>query len=400
LPDVVLPALGESITEGIVTKWFKAIGENVSRDEPLFEISTDKVDSEVPSPASGVLTAILAEEGDTVAVGATVAVIGDAGTAVLSAAAEAGSPVVEAEAPTAEPAEAPSVPAVAGPPSASGGTGGRSASPMVRRLLEDAHLDEGAVRASGPGGRITRADAEGAVRSAAAAPAGAQAAAPAPIPLVGEQGAVSSGFVAVEADYEAVRRAKRSAAAKAAEAEGVVLDEAVFALRAAVEALAEFPLLNASIGPAGLKRHGVRNIGVAIDFDGRLLVPVITDAQDLNLRGLSRRLAELLGRARSGELAVEDLIGGTFTVATAPSPSVLVAMPQLIEPQVAILSVGGVSRRAVALSDDAGGDAISVRSVGILGLGFDPRVIDATTAAHFLERVANLLADQDWAAEL
>ena len=197
-----------------------------------------------------------------------------------------------------------------------------------------------------------------------------------------------------------MHRAKRSAAARSAEAEGVVLDEAVFALRAAVEALAEYPQLNASIGSAGLERHAARNIGVAIDFDGRLLVPVIADAQDLNLRGLSRRLGELLGRARSGELAVEDLLGGTFTVATAPSPSVLVAMPQLIESQVAILSVGGVSRRAVVLADEVGGDALSVRSIGILGLGFDPRAIDATTAARFLERVASLLADQDWAAEL
>ncbi len=153
---------------------------------------------------------------------------------------------------------------------------------------------------------------------------------------------VTQGFVAVEADYEGVERARRSGAASTAEADGIVLDDAVFAVRAAVEALAQFPELNASISGAGVEAHPDRNIGVAIDVEGRLLVPVIAGAQDLNLRGLSRRLGELLGRAQAGELAVDDLLGGTFTVAAAPSERVLVSIPGLIEPQVAILSVGGV----------------------------------------------------------
>jgi len=402
LADVILPALGESITEGIVTKWFKAVGEQVARDEPLFEISTDKVDSEVPSPAAGVLTKILAEEGDTVAVGATIAVIGDGasapsaeeGPADDTSQSESDAPAtieMSSSAPSAPASEAPAPLAV---PSAPSSTQATTASPMVRRLLSDAALEAGEVTATGAGGRITRADAE----RASSAPR--LAATPRPAPSLAPSSTVTQGFVAVEADYEAVVRARRSAAASAAVTEGIVLDDAVFAVRAAVEALSAFPELNASVSDAGVESHADRNVGVAIDVDGRLLVPVIAGAQDLNLRGLSRRLGELLGRAQAGELAVDDLLGGTFTVAAAPSEHVLVSIPGLVEPQVAILSVGGVTRRAVVLTDESGFDAIAVRSIGVLGLGFDVRVIDATVATRFLERVAELLGSQDWSTEL
>jgi len=402
LADVVLPALGESITEGIITKWFKAVGDEVARDEPLLEISTDKVDSELPSPAAGVLTQILADEGDTVPVGATVAIIGDVGAAATPSSTDAeSSPVIEGAVPSAVPPVAETAPAAPGrvpappsSPSAAVRTGGQTASPMVRKLLSDAGVAAGDVAASGPGGRITRADAE---RTQSA---------PRPTPgsrpgfAGGQSSWVTQGFVAVEADYEGVVRARRSAAASSAETEGIVLDDAVFAVRAAVEALAQFPELNASVSDTGVETHAERNIGVAIDVDGRLLVPVIAGAQDLNLRGLSRRLGELLGRAQTGELAVDDLLGGTFTVAAAPSERVLVSIPGLVEPQVAILSVGGVTRRAVVLTDEHGFDSIAVRSVGVLGLGFDVRVIDATFATRFLERVAELLGSQDWSTEL
>jgi len=402
LADVVLPALGESITEGIITKWFKAVGDEVARDEPLLEISTDKVDSELPSPAAGVLTQILAEEGDTVPVGATVAVIGDAGEAEPSASsgetnghvATEPAPSTESPAVEAAPAGLSAAPSPGSPPSAPGRTGGATSSPMVRKLLADAGVDESDVAPTGPGGRITRADAE----HAKSAPR--PTAAPRPVLTDAQAVMATQGFVAVEADYEGVVRARRSEAASSVEADGIVLDDAVFAVRAAVEALAQFPELNASTSGAGVEAHHERNIGVAIDVDGRLLVPVIAGAQDLNLRGLSRRLGELLGRAQAGELAVDDLLGGTFTVAAAPSERVLVSIPGLIEPQVAILSVGGVRRRAVVLTDEHGFDSIAVRSVGVLGLGFDVRVIDATVATRFLERVAELLGSQDWSTEL
>jgi 2-oxoglutarate dehydrogenase E2 component (dihydrolipoamide succinyltransferase) len=213
-------------------------------------------------------------------------------------------------------------------------------------------------------------------------------------------GRSSAGFVAVEADFEGVARARRSAPAVAAEAEGLVLDVTIFVVRAAIEALAEFPRLNATLSPAGVELQASRNVGVSIDLAQRMLVPVIAGAQDLNLRGLARRLGELKARARSGELAVEDLLNGTFTVVDAPSDRVLLSFPQLVEPQVAVLSLGGVARRAAVLSEPGAGDSIAIRSIGVLGLGYDSRAVDDTTAARFLERVAELLATQDWAAEL
>ncbi len=392
---MILPALGESITEGIITKWFKAVGETVERDEPLFEISTDKVDSEVPSPASGVLIEIRAEEGDTVLVGATLAVIGDSAEGIAPPATPAPAAPAPGQAPAPVAAPAPAAAA----PAAQATTSGTTNSPMVRRILDDAGVSAGSVDATGPGGRITRADAE---RAAAARATTAPLSGRAPVSLLETSGTgtATQGFVAIEASYESVELARRSPAARAAQGEGIVLDDVVFAIRAAVEALAEFPALNASVGPAGAVAHSSRNIGVAIDVADGLLVPVVSGAQDLNLRGLSRRLAEVLDRARAGQLGVEDLVDGTFTVAPAASPEVYLSVPPLIESQVAVLSVDGVSRQAVVLTGEDGTDSIAVRSVGILGLGFDRRVIDGTTATRFLSRVAELLATQDWTAEL
>ena len=398
MAEVILPSLGESITEGIVIRWFKAVGEAVERDEPLFEISTDKVDSEVPAPASGVLTQILAEEGDTVAVGAAVAVIGAEGDVAPSLpAAEA------AEAPAAPQAAAPApAPSPSEPPSSATGTG-QTASPMVRRLLADAGVEQASVPASGPGARITRSDAERAIAAgpAISSPAGTTPSRPS-VALLGassDGAGARVGFVAIEADFEAVVRARRAAPALAAEIEGLVLDDRVFVVRAAVEALAEFPKLNATLTSAGVEVHANRNVGVSIDLAHRLLIPVVAGAQDLNLRGLARRLGELQIRARSGELAVEDLVNGTFSV-VAPSERVLLSFPRLVEPQVAVLSLGAVSRRAVVLSEPGGSDAIAIRSIGVLGLGYDSSAVDDTMATRFLERVAELLAGQDWAAEL
>jgi pyruvate/2-oxoglutarate dehydrogenase complex dihydrolipoamide acyltransferase (E2) component len=264
---------------------------------------------------------------------------------------------------------------------------------MVRRLLEDAGVDVGTVAPSGAGGRITRDDAE----RAASVPRRLQSRAPSAaivteLPQVGR----AQGFVAVEADYEGVAQALRTSAARAAQDEGVILDEFVFAVRAAVEALAEFPMLNAAIGATGPEILADRNIGVTMELEGHLLVPVIAGAQDLNLRGLSRHLGEVVARVHAGELAVGDLIGGTFTVAAAPSVGLLVSIPQVVDPQVATLSLGGVSRRAVVLDSES----IAIRSIGVLGLAFDVSAVDATTATRFLERMAELLATQDWSAEL
>jgi len=419
LAEVILPSLGESITEGIIIRWFKSVGDSIERDEPILEISTDKVDSELPAPASGVITSILFEEGDTVEVGATVAVIGDAGDVPAPSAA----PTVTTPEPDARPNEA--TPIAAAPkfvvdeahqpdpadldtvsPIWSTKVGQElweeitrrraTNSPMIRKLLSENGLSAAAVAATGTGGRITRADAEAAVQ----APRSVTENRPAALFVEAPMGSSPRGFVALEADYEAVVKAKKAPAAQAAAREGIVLDDVIFAVRAAVEALGEFPLLNASLSEGRVNVHSQRNIGVALDLEGHLLVPVIPDAQDLNLRGLSRRLADIRLRSRSGDLGVEDLIGGTFSVTAPASPRVLVSIPQLIEPQVAVLSVGGISRQAIVVSDEDGTDSIAIRSIGVLGLAFDARVVDVTTASQFLERVATLLETQDWTAEL
>lgn len=396
MAEVILPSLGESITEGIIIRWFKSVGDSIERDEPILEISTDKVDSELPAPASGVITSILFEEGDTVEVGATVAVIGDAGDVPAPSAA----PTVTTPEPDARPNEATPIAAAPIPapvPAQAGVTSGSvTNSPMIRKLLSENGLSAAAVAATGTGGRITRADAEAAVQ----APRSVTENRPAALFVEAPMGSSPRGFVALEADYEAVVKAKKAPAAQAAAREGIVLDDVIFAVRAAVEALGEFPLLNASLSEGRVNVHSQRNIGVALDLEGHLLVPVIPDAQDLNLRGLSRRLADIRLRSRSGDLGVEDLIGGTFSVTAPASPRVLVSIPQLIEPQVAVLSVGGISRQAIVVSDEDGTDSIAIRSIGVLGLAFDARVVDVTTASQFLERVATLLETQDWTAEL
>ena len=389
MADVVLPSLGESITEGIIVQWFKSVGDSIERDEPILEISTDKVDSELPAPASGVITALLFEEGDTVEVGATVAIIGDAGDA---------SPV--SEVPIAAKEEETSSKAMTSAPApVVAVTGGVTSSPMVRKLLEGAGIQPSAVSATGQGGRITRLDAERALNSPSvgAAPMASEIRAIGVAQWSGSH--APQGFVAVEADYDAVLAARNEAAPALAQ-EGIVLHEGLFTARAAVEALSEFPILNAIVTDEGVELHAERNIGIAVDLGNHLLVPVVAGAQDFNLRGLARRVADVVVRSQEGNLGVEDLLGGTFTISAPASSDVLLSIPQLLEPQVAILGVGGITRKPVVLTDSDGSESIAIRPIGVLGLAFDARVVDATTATKFLKRVATLLATQDWAAEL
>ena len=404
MAEVLLPALGESVTEGIVTKWFKAVGDTVERDEPLFEISTDKVDSEVPSPAAGVLMAIHAEEGDTIAVGAAVATIGDANGAPAVAATTEATPAPEpvsappaAPAPAAE-APAPPVPAAPAPTSsvAAGGSVPKTASPMVRRLLAEAGRAPSEVTPSGPGGRITRADAEAAlrapVRRAAVRPSG-------PVELEEvAQGSLRS-FVSMEIDLDNVAAALVSPKVASLQVEGIEITSAMVVARATAEVLAEFPVLNSTIdGDLAIPKPEV-NLGMTVDLDGNLLAPVVPSAQDLNLRGLARRFGEVLERARSGSLDISDLMGGTFSLSPATSPEVRVAIPPLLGSQVAVLSLGGVAKRPVVLSGPDG-DSIAIRTNAVVGLAYDTRVVDATTATAFLVRLGQVLAERDWAAEL
>ena len=495
MADVVMPQLGETVTEGTVTKWLKAVGEAVERDEPLFEVSTDKVDSEVPSPAAGVLDQIVVQEGETVDVGTVLAVLSDSGGAAGEspaaraatspppaepaahgepAAAEESSPA-PAPAPTAAPppppppapaAEAPAAapsspppaqaPAASGSPAAEGASGstetggraGRILSPVVRKLLDENGIDPGEVPGSGLGGRITRADVLGvidarraggvpapATSSTAAAGAGAAAASrTAPAMAGGGQGGAARDgaragtdeiipfsnirrrtaehmvrskatsphtLVVVEADYENVERVRRAEGGAFRADEGFALTYLPFVARATVEALREWPHLNASVGEDSLVVHHAVNLGVAVDLDHQgLIVPVVPRAEELTLRGIARRIHELAGRARSKKLSADDIAGGTFSITNAGPFGTFLTSPIINQPQVAILSTDGVQRRPTVVTGEDGSEAIAIHSMGLLCLAWDHRAVDGAYAAAFVARVRELLATHDWAAEL
>lgn len=420
LPDVTLPSLGESVTEGIITQWFKKVGDVVARDEPLFEVSTDKVDSEMPSPASGVLVEILAAEGDTVQTGSRVAVIDDtasAGAASHSApptpatqtvtapapapvpspaAAPSAQPTAESK-PTPSPTPAPTALAGLAPDVADNGASGVVVSPVVRRILSDGGVEPSTVQGTGPGGAITRRDAERAVVQGPTEEV--------VLPLsngrrrMGHHMSVSSqstphGFVAVEVDgsifgeLDALGRVTRDGAP--------ISDEMVVSL-AAVRALGEFEFLNATYSGDELVLHRTVNLGVirAIADDG-MLVPVVHAAAGLTLRALARRINELDARLATRQLTTDDLMGGTFTIAGAPTDHTLFAKPIIIQPEVAILSMGAVRLAPVVGKD---GSTIEAGRRLVLGLSFDHRVCEPTGAASYLERVGELLAGMDLGSE-
>jgi 2-oxoglutarate dehydrogenase E2 component (dihydrolipoamide succinyltransferase) len=396
LADVTLPSLGESVTEGIITQWFKKVGDLVARDEPLFEVSTDKVDSEMPSPAAGVLVEILAGEGDTVETGSRVAVIdeskgaGDVATTTT--------PTPEAVAPPAAPPTASvATPARSPQPTASDTAPGVVVSPVVRRILNDGGVEASTLLGTGPGGSITRRDAE---RAVAQGPTEEVV-----LPLsngrrrMGQHMSVSSqgtphGFVAVEVDGAVFAKLEENG--RVTRDGEPISDEMVVSL-AAVRALAEFEFLNATYSGDELTLHRTVNLGVvrAIDDDG-MLVPVVHAAAGLTLRALARRVNELDQRLASRQLTADDLMGGTFTIAGAPTDHTLWAKPIIIQPEVAILSMGAVRVVPVVSSD---GTTLEVGRRLILGLSFDHRICEPTGAAKYLERVGELLAGMDLESE-
>jgi 2-oxoglutarate dehydrogenase E2 component (dihydrolipoamide succinyltransferase) len=388
MTDVTLPSLGESVTEGIITQWFKKVGDTVARDEPLFEVSTDKVDSEMPSPAAGVLIQILAEEGDTVQTGSRVAVIDESGTMAPSSSS------------TKEPREE-SV--TAGPPPATSPRASKGndtvngvvVSPVVRRILADGGVEPSTLQGSGPGGSITRRDAERAVLDGPteelviALSNGRR--------RMGQHMAVSAqvtphGFVAIEADGAVF--AKLDVLGRATR-DGVAISDEMLVSLAAVRALAEFEYLNATFTGEDLVVHRTVNLGLvrSVGDDG-MLVPVVHAAAGLTLRALARRVGELDERVASRHLTTDDLMGGTFTVLGAPSANTLWSEPIIIQPQVAVLSVGAVRELPVIVTNE-GVATVGVGRRVVLGLSFDHRICEPVGAAGYLERVAQLLAGLD-----
>ncbi len=435
--EVTMPKLGETVTEGVVSQWLKQVGDTVAFDDPLFEVSTDKVDSEVPSPYDGVLLEILVNAGDTVPIGTPIARIGEPGAA--SAPATAAPAVAAAQAPAAaEPATG--VAAVTAPPDGDGQPG-VLLSPIVRRLAAEKGIDLTAVHGSGAGGRIRREDVEQAIATQPAAaaappatvpvPAPAPTAAPAPAPAAAATpkpaatASVSAGdevvklsrmrlitadlmvrslktsahvWTSVEVDFEHVEQIRQRHREQFKKQEGVSLTYLPFIARAVCDALREFPAVNSSIDIEGktMTLHHYVNLGIAVDLSEQgLVAPVVKNADSLNIRGLARNIAAVAAGARARTLTAGDMSGSTFTI-TNPGPFASYASaPVINQPNVAILSTDGIARRPVAV-----GDAIAIHHMSILGFSYDHRALDGSTASLFLRYIRDAIQDRGWDAEL
>ncbi|MHB1165890.1 MAG: 2-oxoglutarate dehydrogenase, E2 component, dihydrolipoamide succinyltransferase [Candidatus Nanopelagicales bacterium] len=420
---ILMPALGESVTEGTVTRWLKQVGDQVSTDEPIVEVSTDKVDTEIPAPASGVLTSITVAEDSTVPVGAELGVIG-------SAPAPAPAPVpAPAPAPVPAPAPAP-VPVPAS--TSSGDASDAYVTPLVRRLAAQNDIDLATVNGTGVGGRIRKSDVLAIVEARAAAkaspavtehPAVATAAAGATAaasPLRGrtekisrlrrviaermvESLRVSAQLTTViEVDVTRIANLRATVKREFEAREGVKLSFLPFFCKAAVEALKQYPQINASINMAEgtVTYHEDEHLGIAVDSERGLLVPVVRGAGDLNISGLARRIADLAGRTRTNKLMPDELSGGTFTITNTGSRGALFDTPIINQPQVAILGTGAVVKRPVVVKDETGQDVFAIRSMVYLALSYDHRLVDGADAARFLGLMKARLEEAAFEAEL
>jgi pyruvate dehydrogenase E2 component (dihydrolipoamide acetyltransferase) len=460
--EVKMPQLGETVTEGTILRWAKQVGDSVEEDETLVEISTDKVDTEIPSPAAGVIEEILVEEGETVAVGTAIARIStDGGAPAKEEAAEKeeeeGAPELEGEAepepeePAAEeePKPEPPVaeekpkrpePAPRGEEEPSGNGQRRVLSPVVRRLAKEHDIELSQVEGSGRGGRITRKDVlaflEGHVKAprkeevpaaAVAAPPKEEAprkpAEPAEIPvlpgddvrelerlrarvaenMIRSKQTAAHVWTSVEVDFERVERARRRHREAWKEKEGFSLTYLPFIARATIDALREFPVVNSSLYLEQRKAvfHQRINLGIGVDLDQKgLIVAVIKQADELGLVGLARGVRQLAEKARGGKLEPDDISGSTFTI-TNPGPfGSFMSAPIINVPNVAILSTDTVTKRPSVVAGPDGEDLIAIRHIGYLGLTWDHRAFDGSTAVLFLRRIKENLESWDWEQEL
>jgi len=469
--DVVMPQMGESIAEGTIVRWIKKVGDQVARDEPLFEISTDKVDAEIPSPAAGVLAEIRVKEGETVPVNSVVAVIGPAGGAASKAAAVEPPPpaappakpeLERAQPDTAEPAKQPAAtvaqadtaPATAAAPATPPATAAaeeaavpmaptaaqpsdgiedrlrQRSSPLVRKIAKDHNVDISRIHGTGIAGRVTKRDildfiaqpgtsaapvAPDASPAPQASPALQPGTAPPPGPAALSRGSGVPGQVQpmsvmrkkiaehmvmsrrtsahVHSVFEVnfsrvaqIREARKTAYEKA----GAKLTYLSFIIKAVVDALRAVPVVNASIDGDNIVYHRDVNLGIAVALDWGLIVPVIKKADELNLLGLSRAVADLAARARAKQLKPDEVTGGTFTITNPGVFGALFGMPIISQPQVAILGVGHIEKRPVVIDD-----AIAIRPMAYLTIGYDHRLIDGAVADEFMSHVKRMLENWD-----
>ena len=446
---VVLPALGESVTEGTVTRWLKSVGDMVSVDEPLVEISTDKVDTELPSPAAGVLLEITVGEDQVVAVGGQLGLIGSAAAAPAAApatpapvveppAAAAPVAVVEASAPApvapvVAPTPTPAPPAPTPAPVAAAATPSSSdayVTPLVRKLAADNGVDLATVSGSGVGGRIRKEDilaAAAAKATAVSAPAAPSAPAAATSAQPSESSALRGTTVkmsrlrkviaermveslatsaqlttVVEVDVTRISQLRDRVKGQFEANEGVKLSFLPFFAKATIEALKQYPQVNASIDmeQGTITYPDAEHLGIAVDTDRGLLVPVIRDAGDLSIGGLARKIADVAGRTRTNKVSPDELSGGTFTLTNTGSRGALFDTPIINQPQVAILGTGAVVKRPVVVTDETRLDSIAVRSMVYLALTYDHRLVDGADAARFLTTIKQRLEDASFDAEL
>ena len=457
--EVTMPQLGETVADGTVVHWFKNVGDVVARGEVLFEVSTDKVDTEIPAQHDAVLTSIVVAEGTTVDVGTVLAIIGGDGDelsgvepvepAALSAALASAtarvssatakehrqqlSPVVRrllqehgldaaavvGTGPKGRITREDVIAAAAAAPAPVPATGRSLLSPVVRRLMSEHDIDPETVAGTGPDGRITRRDVELAiadrptsVTASDASPSLAPSAGDVVVPftrirrltaehMVRSKATSAHTLMVREIDYEHVEAVRRAHGRRFKEREGFTLTYLPFNALAAIEALRDFPHLNASVGDGQLIVHREVNLGIAVDLgDDGLVAPVIRESGALGLVGVARRIRALADQARSKKLTVDDMTGGTFTI-TNPGPfGTLITGAIINQPQVAILATDGVARKPVVLSSPTGEESIGIHSIGLVALTFDHRAVDGAYVARFLDRFNTILNSRDWASEL
>ena len=428
--DVIMPQMGESIAEGTLSKWLKKVGDEVKRDEPIFEISTDKVDAEIPSPSAGVIAEIIVQEGQTVAVQTVVARLETekgAAVAAESKPAAPAAPAAPARKETAAAPAAPSRPAAAPATVAHAGNGGSSfeervrtkSSPLVRKIAAEHGLDIAALQGSGIAGRVTKKDIVGFIESGAQAPAriasmhapggvsrGPEDHGPLPEPWPGDvvepmskmRALISDHMVMsrrtsahvtsfFEVDFTRVAKIRSKKRAEFEASYGQKLTYMPFIIKAVVDGLRAFPVMNASVAGHNLIYRKQINVGIAVALDWGLIVPVIKNADDLSLSGLTRSLNDLANRARSKKLSPEEVQGGTFTITNPGVFGSLMGTPIINQPQVGIMGVGAIEKRPKVMPGVDGEDTIAIRTCAYFSLSFDHRVIDGAVADEFLAHV-------------
>src|SRR5882757_8995025 len=416
--EVLMPQMGESITEGTITKWLKKVGDTVQRDEPIFEISTDKVDAEIPSPVAGVLSEIKVPEGSTVTINTVVAVIG--GAAGKTAAPAAAAPTAPA---ATAPAPAAATPAATSPAATAEGERVRS-SPLVRKIAKDNDVDLTKVPGTGASGRITKTDIVShlekgqkpvaAAAAPAAPPAPAKPAAPQPqpgelVPMSKMRSIIAQRMVeskrtsphvhtVFKVDMTRIVRLREKEKTKYEQRNGVKLTYMPFITRAAIHALRKHPVVNGSIEGEAIRYNKNINIGIAVALDWGLIVPVIKQAEEKNFLGIARAIVDVADRARGKKLAPDEISGGTFTLTNSGIFGEQFGTPIINQPQSAILGIGGLNKEAEVLTDKDGNDSIAIRSIQRFTLGFDHRIVDGADAGKFMSDFKAYL--ENWSEDI